>query len=289
MYEGLVTVDDNIVSSGVFNIVMTNNSNRHIKIHSNQTMRMLHSCEDSQICMLYKIVTFNWNPRERRDGKSDQDPTNGNLYYVPTRNPRTGRLEVNTLPKKDFYPIQINEVGPQHDHVHYRKPGLLDAQVSKQTKHDLESLLEENHEAFAEDERQIGTTPLIKMSIDTNDHLPIAKKPYALALKHYDWVRDEIDKLLKAGVIQESQSGWSTPLVVVPKGDGGKRLCMDFRALNVITRTYVWPMPRVKDIFAKLGKAKFFSILNLRSGYQHIALDDDAMKKAAFVEPLGKY
>ena len=43
--------------------------------------------------------------------------------------------------------------------------------------------------------------PLIKMSIDTGDHLSIAKKPYALALKHCDWVRDEIDKLLKAGVI----------------------------------------------------------------------------------------
>ena len=64
---------------------------------------------------------------------------------------------------------------------------------------------------------------------------------------------------------------------------------MDFRALNAITRTYVWPMPRVKDIFAKLGKSKFFTTLNLRSGYHHIALDDDAIRKTAFVTPLGKY
>ena len=64
---------------------------------------------------------------------------------------------------------------------------------------------------------------------------------------------------------------------------------MDFTALNTITRTYVWPMPRVKDIFAKLGKAKLFITLNLRSGYHHIALDDDAIKKTAFVMPLGKY
>ena len=48
-------------------------------------------------------------------------------------------------------------------------------------------------------------------------------------------------------------------------------------------------MPRFKDIFAKLGKAKFFTMLNLRSGYHHIALDDDAIKKTAFVTPLGKY
>ena len=230
MYEGLVTMDDNIVSSGVFNIAMTNKSSRHIKIHSNQTIGKLHSCEDSEICTLHEIVMLNQNPREGRDGKYNPDPTKGNLYYVPTRNPRMGILEVNTLPKKDFCPVQINEVGPQHDYVHYRKPSLLDAPVNKQTRHDLERLLEENHNAFVKDDGQIGTIPLKKMSIDTIDHPPIAKKPYALALKHYDWVRDEIDKLLEADVIQESHSSWSAPIVVVPKGDDGNRLCMDFRA-----------------------------------------------------------
>ena len=54
-------VDDNIVSSGVFNIVMINKSNRDIKIHSNQTMGMLLSCEDSQICTIHKIATFDRN------------------------------------------------------------------------------------------------------------------------------------------------------------------------------------------------------------------------------------
>ena len=48
-------------------------------------------------------------------------------------------------------------------------------------------------------------------------------------------------------------------------------------------------MPRVEDIFAKLGKAKFFTALDLRSGYHHIALDEEAIKKTAFVTPLGKY
>ena len=56
---------------------------------------MLHSCEDSQICTIHKIVTFDKNPREGRDGRSD--PV---LYHVPTRNPRMGRLEVNTLQRR---------------------------------------------------------------------------------------------------------------------------------------------------------------------------------------------
>ena len=74
-------------------------------------------------------------------------------------------------------------------------------------------------------------------------------------------VKAEIDKLLEAGVIRESDSSWSAPIVVVPKGDGGKRLCVDYRALNKITRTYIWPMLRIEDILAKLGKAKIFPLL----------------------------
>ena len=127
------------------------------------------------------------------------------------------------------------------------------------------------------------------MSIDTGDHSPVAKRSYTLALKHHDWVKAEIDKLLEAGVIRESDSSWSAPIVVVPKGDGGKRLCIDYRALNAITRTFIWPMPRVEDILAKLGQAKFFTTLDLRSGYHHIALDNESIKKTAFCTPFGKY
>ena len=54
-----------------------------------------------------------------------------------------------------------------------------------------------------------------------------------------DMVKAEIDKLLEAGVIRESDSSWSAPVVVIPKGDGGKRLCIDFRALNAITRIFI--------------------------------------------------
>ena len=127
------------------------------------------------------------------------------------------------------------------------------------------------------------------MSIDTGDHLAIAKKPYTLATKHHKWVKEEIDKLLEAGTTRESHSSWSAPIVVVPKGDGDKRMCVDYRALNAISRTYIWPMPRIDDILAKLGKAKFFTTSDLRSGYHHIALDKDASKKTAFVTPFGNY
>ena len=151
-YGGLVTVDGTIASSDVFNIVMTNKSKRHIKIHSNQTMGMLHSCVDSQICTIHEIVSFDGNPKGGRDDTSKPDIAEGNFYYVVTRNPKTSRLEVNTLPRKAFYPVQVNEAGSLQDYMHYRKPSLLDALVNKQTRNDLDRLLKVNHDAFADDE-----------------------------------------------------------------------------------------------------------------------------------------
>ena len=155
-------LDDTIASSGVFNVVMTNKSNRHIKIHSGQTMGMLCSFEDSQICRIHEIVSFGRNHRGGRNDTPNPETTEGNFYYIPTRNPKIGRLEVNTLPRKDFYPVQVNKTYPQHDYVQYRKPSLLDAPVDKQTRDDLDRLLEVNHNAFTDDERQIGTTTLLK-------------------------------------------------------------------------------------------------------------------------------
>ena len=80
--------------------------------------------------------------------------------------------------KKDFSPvIHINELGPQQDFVNYNKPALQDAPIDKWTKAGLDKLLDKNKDTFAEDERQIGTTPLTEVTIDTWDYLPIAKKP----------------------------------------------------------------------------------------------------------------
>ena len=70
-------------------------------------------------------------------------------------------------------------------------------------------MLEQYSDAFAKDATQIGITPLIEMDIDTGDNPPIAKRPYTIALKYYDSVNEEINKLLNAGVIRESNSSWS--------------------------------------------------------------------------------
>ena len=165
------------------------------------------------------------------------------FYHIPMRNDQTGKIEVNTLLKEETSPVvDMNEIEPQEDFVSYKKPELSDAPIDRKTTLDLEKLLEQYSDAFAKDATQIGTTPLIEIDIDTGDNPPIAKRPYTIASKHYDFVKEEINKLLNAGVIKEGNSRWSAPIVVVPKQDGGKRLCVDYRSLNKITRTFIWPM-----------------------------------------------
>ena len=127
------------------------------------------------------------------------------------------------------------------------------------------------------------------MTIDTSTSDPVSQKPYPIAMKHYQWVKEEIEKVLVTKVICTSHSSWSAPIIIVPKGNGGKHLVKDCRALNKVTRKFTWPMPKVEDIFSKLNGATYFTTLDLRTGYHHMPLDKPSIPKTAFNSPFGKF
>ena len=102
---------------------------------------------------------------------------------------------------------------------------------------------------FAKDETEIGLTHLIEMDINTQDHPPISLKPYRTSLAHCKWLEQEIDKLLRGGIIIPSHSPWSFPIVIVKKKDGGFQLTIDYRKLNEITTSYSYQMPYIDSIF----------------------------------------
>ena len=165
----------------------------------------------------------------------------------------------------------------------------LQHELSAPIQDSLKLLLQEYESQFTKDETSKGTTPLTSMTIDMGTANPVSQKPYPIAMKYYEWVKDEIEKLLAAKVIYTSRSSWSAPIIVVPKGDGGKCLVIDYRALNKVTRKFTWPMPKVEDIFSKLKRATYFTTLDLCTGYHHIPLDKSSIPKTAFNLPFGKY
>ena len=118
--------------------------------------------------------------------------------------------EIHEVIESDFL-ISPGDIYPS------RKVELQDAEVSEETLQRFELLCEEQQEAFSKNNQDTGRTQLIEMEIDTGDSVPLAQSPYTLPLKHYDWVRKEIEMLEKAGVIERSLSPWASPVIVVPK------------------------------------------------------------------------
>ncbi|CAF4999789.1 unnamed protein product [Rotaria socialis] len=104
----------------------------------------------------------------------------------------------------------------------------------------------------------------IHHAIETGAHPPIYTSPYRVSYKDEQIQREEIDKLFKQGVIEESTSPWSSPIVLVRKKDGSVRFCIGFRKLNNITTKDAFPMPRIDDIFDHLSQAEYYTTIDFK-------------------------
>ena len=128
----------------------------------------------------------------------------------------------------------------------------------------------------------------------------MSQRPYGLALKHVQWVQEEIETLEKAGVITKSISPWASPIVIVPKKTSPgepprRRMCIDYRMLNSLlpkvekahtkakgVLTLV-PIPKIDEIYARLEGSAVYSTFDMRSGYYHLELTPESQPKSAFV------
>ncbi|CAF3386340.1 unnamed protein product [Rotaria socialis] len=119
-------------------------------------------------------------------------------------------------------------------------------------------------------------------AIETGTHPSTYTSPYRVSYKDEQIQRDEIDKLLKQGIIEESISPWSSPIVLVRKKDGSVRFCIDFRKLNNVTTKDAFPMPRIDDIFDHLSQAEYYTTIDFKSGYFQVGLDPKDRSKTAF-------
>ena len=148
-------------------------------------------------------------------------------------------------------------------------------------------LLMTYNSVFSKGDRDLGYTEVIKHQIDTSDTPPIRQRYRSIPPSQYQEVRQHIQELLDAGVIRESTSPWASPIVVVRKRDQSIRLCVDYRRLNTVTHKNSFPLPRIDESLQALGKAKYFSVLDLTSGFYQVAMAEDDMQKTAFITPFG--
>ena len=144
------------------------------------------------------------------------------------------------------------------------------------------SLLQEYQDIFASTSDQVGRCDLVRHPINTEGHQPFKQAPRRLPLHRRAEVAELITQMEKQGVIEESKSPWSSPIVLVKKKDGKTRFCVDYRRLNEITKKDSYPLPRIEDTLDALVGSSSFSTVDLQSGYWQIAMDENDKEKTAF-------
>ena len=150
-------------------------------------------------------------------------------------------------------------------------------------------MLIQYQDVFSKGEFDLGRTKLVKHSIDTRDARPIRQPLRRSSPEQRAEVQRQVTELLSKGLIQPSDSPWASPVVLVNKKDGTKRLCLDYRKLNDVSVKDAYPLPRIDDSLDSLGGAKYFSTLDLAAGYWQVEMDEDARQKSAFVTASGLY
>ena len=158
--------------------------------------------------------------------------------------------------------------------------------LSRKQKTEVKSLLHDYREVITDlpGECKLGTHS-IKLTTDE----PVRQRPYPTPHARRNTIEEEVKKMLDMGVIEQSESPYSSPIVLVKKSDGTNRFCVDFRRLNRVTVFDAEPIPNSDEIFSSLSGCKYFSKVDLSKGYWQIPLCEDAKEKTAFRSPSGLY
>jgi hypothetical protein len=122
----------------------------------------------------------------------------------------------------------------------------------------------------------------LEIKLKDPDQLPPFLKIYRLSQSEELLLKAWIDENLQKGLIRPSKSPVAAPIFFVPKKDGSKRPCIDYRILNKNTITDAQPMPLISEIFGRLGKAKLFTSLDLKGAYNLVRMKEGSEWLAAF-------
>ncbi|XP_064080620.1 uncharacterized protein LOC135197485 [Macrobrachium nipponense] len=166
--------------------------------------------------------------------------------------------------------------------IHRITPGLEESK-----RKDISDLLRKYPQVTRDD---LGCTSMAEHAIRLEDNArPIAQGYYKVNPQRAERIQAQVQLQLDMGLIEKSTSPWSSPVVLVPKEEGGDRLCIDFRKLNAVTQPEPYPLPHIEVCLDSLGQAPFLSKIDLEKGYWQVPLADGSRHLTAFSTPSGHY
>jgi hypothetical protein len=118
---------------------------------------------------------------------------------------------------------------------------------------------------------------------------PIVKRPYKMAAPELAKLKKQLGELQRSGFIRPSSSPWGAPVLFVEKNDKSMRMCVEYRSLNEVTIKNKYPLPKIDDLCDQLKGAKYFSKVDLRSGYHQLKIRESDIPKTAFITHYRQY
>lgn len=149
-------------------------------------------------------------------------------------------------------------------------------------KNQLKDLIDKH---FSGTQPALGRTDKVFHTIDTGDAPAVKQRYYPMSPARQRMVCEELDKMLQLGVVEPSKSDWSSPILLVDKPDGSKRVCVNFKKLNSVSKKDAYPLPQVTTILDRLRDACYMSSLDIKSAFWQIPLDPSSREKTAFTVP----
>jgi hypothetical protein len=158
----------------------------------------------------------------------------------------------------------------------------------KQHRNDFLHILRQNKRSFDTSSMTRANTK-IHHTINTGDHLPTSVRPYYKTVQQRKEMQQEVGMLLNQGILRPSNSPWSSPVLLKKKPDGTYRFLVDFRRLNSITKKDSYPQPSAEELLHRLAGHRYFTKLDLKSGYFQIPIHATDIPKTAIATQDGLY
>ena len=170
---------------------------------------------------------------------------------------------------------------------------LSDSLFNDTQKQTLKEMIKEFRDVFAVTEAELGRTNLYQHKIRLK---PGAQPPkprlYRTSPREREFIKSQIEDMLAIGVIEPVLEGsFSSPILLVPKKDGGLRFCVDLRGMNKIIVEDTYPLPLIQDVLDAIGyaRASIYSIIDLRSAFWQVAVHPSSTKYLTFITYMGRY
>lgn len=222
-------------------------------------------------------------------------------YNIPVRLVNTGDKKITLSVGTEIAEVEKVEVeelsldGEKESEVEVKERMIqemmdkVNEEVGDSEKQVLKQLLREYSEAFSFSDLDIGHATACKHTIDVGDAPPVRQRLRRQPPAHQAAADEHVRSMLEQGIIEPAQSPWAANIVMVLKKSGEYRCCVDYRALNQVTKKDAYCLPRIDVCLDAMAGAAWFSTFDLRSSYYQVEMDESSKEKTAFICRGGQY